>query len=277
MVRSFILKIALLSIFLFTGIRGVAGQGVVTLYLKDDPTSYLVTNVSSDDPRLADAIDMPADPDKANIWKWLELRQTYEGFVRKSYVTKGLTVQVGAPVYFVPGDEDAFLSILEEGANAEVIEAAGDWVKVSVEASLPVYFESNTPTTSVLPPVEVPEVADDNSYKPESAVVEDDFAFAESADINASGLYPGEPIDRTLEGKLVAYKPIFSNPWRKPTYQWEVLNRRKKRLAFVDHSNLLTDRPMESYAGRQVSLSGSIYQINKGKDLVIVVNQLTVQ
>jgi hypothetical protein len=277
MIRSFILRIALLSIFLFTGIRGVTGQGVVSLYLKDNPTSYLVANVSSDDPRLADAMDMQADPDKANIWKWLELRQDFEGYVRKAYVTKGLTVQAGAPVYFVPGDEDAFLAILEEGANAEVVEAAGDWVKVSVDASLPVYYESNKPVTAAMPTVEMPVELAPSSFEPESAVVQDDFAIGAPPDIATSSPYPGEPIDRILEGKLAAYKPMFSNPWKKPTYQWEILNRRNKRIAFVDPSNLIADRPMEYYAGQQVSLAGSIYQINKGKDLVIVANQLTAQ
>jgi hypothetical protein len=89
--------------------------------------------------------------------------------------------------------------------------------------------------------------------------------------------YPGEAIDRILEGRLAAYKPVFSNPFKKEGYKWEILNRRKKRIAFVDPRNLIVDRPLESFEGRQVSLSGSIYQINKGRDLVIVANQLTLQ
>lgn len=276
MIRSTILRIALLSVFLLTGMRGVEAQGVVTLYLQADPTSHVVANIPSDDPRLADAVDLPADPSKPNIWKFIEFEDSFEGYVRKNYVTKGLTVQVGAPVYFVADNEDTFLAIHQENGTAEVVEAAGDWVKVSVQASIPVYFESDTPSA---PPVaeEPVAAAPIDDFEPESALVQDDLAASAPPDVGSTGPYPGEPIDRILEGKLVAYKPAFSNPFKKPDYQWQILNRRKKRIAFVDPRNLIVDRPIESYEGRQVSLSGSIYQINKGRDLVIVANQLTLQ
>ena len=272
--RSTILRTALLSAFLFAGMRGVEAQGVVSLYLQADPTSHLVTNLPSDDPRLANAVDLPADPSKPNVWKFIEFDDTFEGYVRKAYITKGLTVQAGAPVYFIADNEDTFLAIHQENGTAEVIENAGDWVKVSIQASIPVYFESDTPSaTPVFEEPVAPTPVDD--FEPESAVVQDDLAASAPADVDSEGPYPGEPIDRILEGKLVAYKPAFSNPFRKPTYQWQILNRRNKRVAFVDPRNLIVDRPLESYDGRQVSLSGSIYQINKGRDLVIVANQLT--
>jgi hypothetical protein len=277
MIRSIILRTLLLSLFLFTGIRGVAGQGVVSLYLKADPTAYLVANIPSDDSRLAAAMELPADPDKANIWKWMELQDTFEGFVRKTYVTKGLTIQVGAPVFFIAGDEDAFLAIHEEGGTAEVLEAAGDWMKISINTSIPVYYESDTPTVVEMPAEEIPAAPVVEDFEPESAVVQDDLAMMEPTDTNNTSPYPGEPIDRILEGKLVAYKPTFSNPFKKPAYQWQILNRRKKRIAFVDPANLIMDRPLQSYEGREVSLTGSIYQINKGRDLVMVANQLYVQ
>lgn len=263
---------------LFAGMRAVEGQGVVSLYLKDDPTSYLVANIPDDDPRLADAVELPPDDSRAHIWKMMELQQAFDGYVRKSYVTKGLTVQPGAPVYFVPGKEDAFLTILSDGASAEVIEPAGDWVKISLEATLPVYFESTAPVVMDLPDLDATTTSTTptNTYEPESAVVADDIPSPEPADIGPGGPYPGEPIDRILEGTLKPYKPLISNPWSKPTYKWEILNRGKKRIAFVDPTDLILDRPLESYAGKRVSLSGSIYQINKGKDLVIVANQLTV-
>jgi hypothetical protein len=277
MIRSSILRTSLLSLFLYAGIIGAAGQGVVSLYIKDDPTSYLVANIPADDPRLAEAMDLPADPAKSHIWRWLELKQTFDGYVRKDYITKGLTVQVGALIYFKPGDEDAFLGVLQDGAKAEVLESAGDYVKVAVEASLPVFYESEKPSVAAKTEMKAPQPPPVTDFEPESAVVQDDSAYDSPADITPSGPYPGEHIDRILEGKLVAYKPAFSNPWKKPTYQWEILNRRKKRMAFVDTNSLILNRSIEYYDGKQVTLSGSIYQINKGRDLVIVANQLTVQ
>ncbi len=276
MIRSKILRTALLSLFLFAGMRGAEAQGVISLYLQADPTSHLVTNIPSDDPRLASAVDLPADPANANVWKFIEFEDTFEGYVRKSYVTKGLTLQVGAPVYFVAGDEDTFLAIHQENGTAEVIEAAGDYMKVSISTSIPVYFESNTPAMAPVFEEPVPATPIDD-FEPQSAVVEDDLAATAPSDLDSEAPYPGEPIDRILEGKLVAYKPVFANPFKKEGYKWEILNRRKKRVAFVDPRNLIVDRPIESFEGRQVSLSGSIYQVNKGRDLVIVANQLTLQ
>ncbi|QXD22894.1 hypothetical protein F7C95_13215 [Opitutia bacterium ISCC 51] len=277
MIRSKILRTALLSLFLITGIRGAEAQGVISLYLQADPTSHLVTNIPSDDARLASAVDLPAEPGNANLWKFIEFEDTFEGYVRKSYVTKGLTLQVGAPVYLVAGNENTFLAIHQENGTAEVIEAAGDYMKVSISASIPVFFESDTPAAAPPIPEEPIAAAPIDDFEPQSAVVEDDLAAAVPADVDNGAPYPGEPIDRILEGKLAAYKPVFSNPFKQEGYQWEILNRRKKRIAFVDPRNLIVDRPLESYEGRQVSLSGSIYQINKGRDLVIVANQLTLQ
>ena len=274
--RSFILKTVLLSIFLFSSVLGVVGQEVVAVFLKPDSSSYQVTTLAANDSRLTAAAEMPYSTEQTNVWKWVELNQTFEGFVRKSYVTKGLTVQVGAPVYFVPGDEDAFLTILEDGASAEVVEPAGDWMKISVKTSVPVYFETDTP--AIAEPIfaaELPSAREETAYDVESAIVQDEVAAYEPVDLSSTRTYPGEPIDRILEGKLVVYKGV--NPFKKPTYKWQILNSRKKRMAFVDPSNLILDRPFESYIGQQLSLSGSIYRINKSRDLLIVASQLTVQ
>ncbi|MDA0349182.1 MAG: hypothetical protein O3C43_08055 [Verrucomicrobia bacterium] len=276
--RSFILKTFLLPIFLFSSVLGVVGQEMVAVFLKPDSSSYQVTTLAANDSRLAAAAEMPYSTEQSNVWKWVELNQTFEGFVRKGYVTKGLTVQVGAPVYFVPGDEDAFLTILEDGASAEVVQAAGEWIKISVTTSVPVYFETDTPATAPGPAfaAELPSARNDTAYEVESAVVQDEIAAYEPLDLSSTKTYPGEPIDRILEGKLVVYKGL-PYPFNKPTYQWQILNSRKKRMAFVDPRNLILDRPFESYLGQKLSLAGSIYRINKGRDLVIVASQLTVQ
>lgn len=278
MKRSFILKTVLLSIFLFSSVLGVVGQDQVAVFLKPDSSSYQVTTLAADDSRLNAAAEMPYGTDQTNVWKWVELNQTFEGFVRKSYVTKGLTVQVGTPVYFVPGNEDAFLTILEDGANAEVIQAAGEWMEISINTSVPVYFETDIPASVSEPAfaAELPVVRDDSAFEVQSAIVQDEVAAYEPTDLSSTNTYPGEPIDRILEGKLVKYKG-FPNPFKKPTYEWQIKNRRNKRIAFVDLRNLILDRTIESYEGHQLSLSGSIYQINKGRDLVIVASQLTVQ
>lgn len=281
--RSLILRTILLPILLLATVARVTGQGDVPLFLKPDPTSFKVTSVPFGDARLANAADLQYDSNQENMWKWVELRQTFDGYVRTAYVTKGLTVQVGAPVYFVPGDEDAFLTILENSADADVVEAEGDWIRISVNATIPVYFESDTPAATPIveepvmlnnDPIQEP-IEPQQSYEPESAVAYDDPVTYEPIDLGPRNPYPGEPIDRIIEGKLRAYKPFFSNPWKKPTYKWEILNRKKKRVAFVDPSKLIQDRPLESYDGRQVSLSGSLFQVNKGRDLVIVPNHLT--
>ena len=279
--RSFTTKTLLISVFLFSSIVGALGQSTVSLFLKPDASSYKVATLPSNDSRLSAAAEMPYNANQTNLWKWVELSQTFEGHVRKSYVTKGLTIQVGAPVYFIPGDEDAFLTILEDAADAEVIQAAGDWVKISINTSVPVYFESDTPASApvaaVSDPAEPVATPVEEPLEIESAVVQDTFTEKEPADLVSTNSYPREPIDRILEGKLVAFKGGFPNPFKKPTYQWQILNRGKKRIAFIDPTNLIIDRPIESYEGKQVSLSGSIYRINNNRDLVIVANQLIIQ
>lgn len=278
MIRSFTLKTILLSIFVLSSVVAVVGQDTISVFLKPDSSSYRVTTLPTNAPELSEAVEIPYDAGQSNLWKWIELNQTFEGHVRKSYVTKGLTIQIGAPVYFVPGDEDAFLTILEDSADAEVIEVAGDWVKISIDTSVPVYFESGTPasapvTAVTLPPDPAPV---EEPFEIESAVAED-TPEEEPADLGSTNAYPGEPIDRILEGKLVAYKGGFPNPFKKPTYEWQILNRGNKRIAFIDPRNLMVDRPIEWYAGKNVSLSGSIYRINNNRDLVIIANQLLLQ
>ena len=141
---------------------------------------------------------------------------------------------------------------------------------------MPVYFETDqqAAATIVKNPQPVVSTSEGRPYEAEPAIAYDD-PINEPIDLDPSVPYPGEPIDRILEGQLRQYRPSFFNPFKKPAYGWEILNRRKKRIAFIDPANLIMDRPLESYEGRMVSLTGSIYQIKKGRDLVIVAKQIT--
>ncbi len=252
----------------------LSAQDAVTLLLRMDTASFTVAKVSADDPILDSAADMPYEMDAVKIWKWVELNQTFDGFVRRNYITKGTGLQPGAPVYFIAGDEDAFLTIYEEAFDAEIIEAVDEtWAKITINTSIPVYFETNAPVAEpIIAEVVTAPVVEEN-YEAESNFASD--LPEEPTDLGIDATPSSGPIDRILEGKLVSYKPAIPNPFRKSPYQWQIINKQKQRLAFVDPEKLILSIPFRNYEGKRVSINGSIYQVNKGKDILIVAHQIS--
>ena len=270
---TFILGLTLLSVSFLLTTLGLKAQETISLYLEPNTSGYLVDTMPSDDPRLDSAVQMTYDSSQPMIWKWFELERNFEGYVGKTYVTKGLTIKEGTPVYFVPGNEKAFLAILEEGNNAQVIGLENDWAKISVQASIPVYFESDAPVVS-----EEPVATSDNSddFIDQSSIAKDSVPQAqEPVALTSSRNLSGNLLDRKIEGRLRPYRPY--TPLIKPKYEWEIVDKRNKRIAFVDPKNLILDRPLETYNGLLVNLTGSLKKINEGRDILIVAKQIVPQ
>jgi len=280
------------SVFLslLMGIAQWSQAQSVSVYLKPSTDAYLVTSIPDDDERLAFAEEMMQDPNTGDYWRWFELSDNFEGYVRKAYVTKGLTLKANAPIYFQPGDEESFITLADEGTQATVIEAAGDWIKVDLTTSLPVYFASKKPfgqasiTSSTPEPDQDIVVADnapaaDPDYQIEDSTVSDDFNLQNPSDLEGAILDPatGGPIDRILEGVLKPWKPAIPNPFSKPKYKWQIVDKRGKRLAFVDPRNLVPRYSLSRYSNRSVTIKGTLYRVNRGKDILVLANFISLQ
>jgi|GEM_PF-1965376 len=278
----------ILALFL-SAFLGAQAQSSVSVFLKPAADAYEVTSIPADDERLANASEMMQDPDTGLYWYWFELVDSFEGYVRKSYVTKGLTLKEGAPVYFEPGNEDAFITLADSSSQTEVVEVAGDWVKVQITTSLPVYFSSKQAYSESLPPVALSEPeapANTTSTAPEEVPnyqIQDntvvDTTPSEPTDLEGAIMDPttGAPIDRILQGVIKPWKPVVPNPFSKPKYKWQLVNSRGKRLAFVDARNLVPNATLASYSGQAVSIKGTLYRVNRGKDILILANFITLQ
>ena len=268
----------LLSLALSILIPGLRAQETVTLYLEPDTSGQVVDTLPAGDPRLESATAMAYDGDQPLIWKMFELADTFEGFVEKAEVTKGMTVESGALVYFGPGKDSAFLTILEEDNDAQVVGVEEDWAKISVTASLPVYFQSKAPEKVQEPEPAPPpaEVAGEPFPDPPSLAQDRAPGSRRSVDLPPPRTKSGVHLDRKLEGLLrrIPKSGIFA---RQPKYDWELVDSKNRRIAFVDPGNLILNRPFETLEGRKVILSGPLSELEDGRNMLIVARQIVAQ
>lgn len=258
-------------------ISGLKAQETVTLYLEPDTSGQVIDILPAEDPRLASATTMAYDSDQPLIWKMFELADTFEGYVEKAEVTKGMTVEPGALVYFGPGKDSAFLTILEADNEAQVVGVEEDWAKISVPASLPVYFNSKAPEKVQEPEPDPPaaEVADEPYPDPPSLAEDRAPGSRRSVDLPPPRTKSGVHLDRKLEGLLrrIPKSGIFA----RPKYDWELLDSKNRRIAFVDPGNLVLNRPFETLEGRRVILSGPLSELEDGRNMLIVARQIVAQ
>lgn len=277
------LRIALLPTSLLVMIPGLGAQETVTLYLEPNISGYVVDILPEDDPRLEYAAAMGLDSDNPLIWKMFELEDTFEGYVEKGELTKGLTVIPGALVYFKPEKDSAFLTVLQAHNEVLVSGVENDWAKISVTASLPVYFQAQAPevvqenepkaTQEQAPAlIEVAgELYPDTSLPAQEQVAES----RRSADLTPLRTTSGIHLDRKLEGLLSRIPK--SGLFARPKYDWELVDLNNRRIAFVDPGNLVLSRPLEALEGRRVILSGPLSELEDGRNMLIVARQIVAQ
>ncbi len=276
-------RITLLPISLLMMIPGLRAQETVTLYLEPNTSGYVVDTLPADDPRLEYAAEMGSNSDEPLIWKTFELNDTFEGYVEKGEVTKGLTVIPGALVYFKPEKESTFLTVLQAHNEVRVLGTENDWVKISLTASLPVYFQAKAlegVQETGPPPVQEPETAETEFvgelYSDPSSITGEQVPYSRrSSNLTSSSTISGLPLDRKLEGRLrkIQKSGLFS----RLKYTWELVDRNNRRIAYVDPKNLFPIRPLESLEGRRVILSGTLSELEDGRNMLIVARQIVVQ
>ena len=276
------LRINLLPISLLM-IPGLRAQETVTLYLEPNTSAYVVDTLPADDPRLEFAAEMGSNSDEPLIWKTFELNDTFEGYVEKGEITKGLTVIPGALVYFKPEKESAFLTVLQADNEVEVSEMQNEWAKISLTASLPVYFQAQAPeealgtgSTAAQEPESEGTGFAGELYPDPASIAGEQVPYSR----RASNLTPSRPIsglvlDRKLEGRLrkISKSGLFS----RVNYTWELVDRNNRRIAFVDPKNLIPIRPLEALEGRRIILSGTLSESEDGKNMLIIARQIVAQ
>ncbi len=276
------LRITLLPISLLM-IPGLRAQETVTLYLEPNTSAYVVDALPADDPRLEYAAEMGSNNEGSLIWKTFELNDTFEGYVEKGEITKGLTVIPGALVYFKPEKESAFLTVLQADNEVQVSEMQNDWAKISLTASIPVYFQAKAPEgvqESGPSPTQEPESAGTGFagelYSDPASIAGEQVPYSRrSSNLTQSSPKSGLLLDRKLEGRLrkIPKSGLFS----RVNYNWELVDRNNRRIAFVDPKNLIPIRPLEALEGRRVILSGTLSESEDGKNMLIVARQILAQ
>ena len=267
-------KSAFLSLFLM--IPGLRAQETVTLYLEPDSSGYVVDTVPADDPRLEAASTMGSGGDQP-AWKMFELKDSFEGYVEKEGLTKGLTVAAGSMVYFKPETDSAFLTILEAGNQAQVLVVDNEWAKISVPASLPVYFRALAPERIEEAEVEAAEVFLGEPVPPTPAIVDEQVPNTRRSErLTLGETASAMPLDRDLEGRLrrIPQSRIFS----RLKYNWELVDVRDKRIAYIDAKNLiLLGRSLDTMVGRRVIVSGALSQVDDGRNMLIMARHVVAQ
>lgn len=246
----------------------------------------------------------PADVEVTE-WMRVDYPGNYVGYVEPSMINKDLSVREGAKVLLKPNKDSTVLTLVDGEVAPQVIELQEDWVTVFYEGTAPAYFrwpatapvvdsEAITVATAsapaaaaspaaastapapppARPPVPLTEPAPPPAAKPAPV------APATPAEVPAAAAsnpptqlleFRPEPltspsISRPWEGKLIKLKG-FDTWWT--DYEYALENAAGVRIAYIDVSETLLFRPMESYDGAQVVVMGTAQRIKSTVPVVV--------
>lgn len=235
------------------------GAEKVALHFMPDSDARIIAELEPDDAKLALAEDVIEKEKKEEGWQWLEYEGTFKGYVALDDVGKDLEVAPGALIRLDPDPDSPILTVVEEGDDVELI-WAGDWAEVKFTKEVPVYFKKASPE---LPTIEFDSPADSMEGENIASGDPDTVEGGPSVYKNKKdGMLP-----RYFEGTL---QKASGSLGRKPKYKLQLEDRKGKRIAFVDTSNLLISTPVESFVEKDVILYGGAITLSDSKDIVIV-------
>jgi hypothetical protein len=183
------------------------------------------------------------------------------GWVRNADIGKDLEVNDGAVVRAEAREDAAPLATIAagQGANVRIERVERDWSRVSLPGGQPgrgfvLLAPPVEPSTPEMQPVQTLPIAD----TPPPA----------TGSINAAGT------PRIFAGTFRPTRRILGFG---PSYPYQIVGADGRRIALLDVRNLLVTTDITSYVNRTVQVRGVAVPTDTGRDVVVVVDTLTLQ
>lgn len=255
----------------------------VTLYPEADAQSEPIATIGLGDPRLIEGAPVVDEALAAQGWYWGEFSGEFQGYVPDAKIGKDLLPVEGAFILAAPDADSRILTtVTAEDIRENRIEIIdrGTWWTVSFSKPIPVFYRE--PVVSAEP---VPEPAADDQVRPVAVEPEPVVPPTPTPPEEPSSPPPNEvappaepeaapaenfvagTVGTTLRGKLrQAEARFFVFP---PPYKFELIDENGERVAYVDFSNAVLQRPISAYLGESVSVFGTWEKVDNLRTIVI--------
>jgi hypothetical protein len=217
----------------------------------------------------SEAVPADASAQTAPGWLAVKLPGPFEGYVQNKDLGKSLDVRPGGKIYQHPTDDAAVLTTAVKGDHIRITGIRGRWVRVSLSSERVGYIQQGivpgpvSPAPEALPVTAAPEAA------AAPAGMSGHPAPGFGGDSAGKALFP-----RLVEGKFASTRNLL--PFKKP-YEWQLLDDSGSRKAYLDVSRLLQTDQMDRYVNRGVVVTGTMRELENGKDMVVEVESLSLK
>lgn len=239
----------LLALALATFLNAAPLERNATAYASPDESAQVLGSLAKGIwPELA-AADAPKG------WIAVLVPGPHEVYVRNSDVGKNLDIKPGASLYAAPDISAPVLGKMERGDHAELSGLRGDWTLYKFTDAVTGFIRLASPALAAAAAAPAP-------------------AAPASVQSASSGFDPGSGlIPRFFEGRFSPTRGFIG--FRHP-YNFQILDNRGSRFAYLDVSRLLLTDRIENYEDRIVIVYGTARRLvdSRRKGIVIEVESL---
>lgn len=275
------MKILFCSLFLLGLSASLSIAEERSVHLQPTTESPVIGAVAEDAFLIApaDPVDL-SDREREEGWEAISFLDDFNGFVKRSNLSKDLEVTSGSRVYTAAAeDSDSVITRAGENDIFEVERLSGNWAEVSFRKPVTGFILADDGNPA---PREAADEIDDSEALEEVAAIDDVELAEEEAQPEQHADERQRPASRrsavSSNGMLRSFQGQLSEPrtffGRKPPYPFQIVDSSGSRIAYVDLSKLLITTPMEHFLGRPYEFYGKAEPIEGRRDFVIRVERM---
>jgi hypothetical protein len=265
-----------LPTFLFLAVLlAISAAHAASVHLRPNPDSPVLGQLSQEDLQFASPgkADLSAEQKKAG-WQAIAYFDSFDGFVRRTDITKDLLVAPGAPVYLSEkADKEQILTHASADDVFDIGRVTDDWAEVSFRKAITGFVRpdnSSAPATSQR--ATEPQVFQEEPTAPVFEDIQNPPPESSRAKtISNRAAIPGDGIMRLYEGRLQKSRSFL---FTQPPYPYQVIDSSGNRIAYVDLHKLLITTPIDRFLDRTFLFYGQAEPIEGRRDFVIRVEHM---
>ncbi|HVW20681.1 MAG TPA: hypothetical protein VHC86_05655 [Opitutaceae bacterium] len=244
-------------------LRAAALSSTAAVQTQPDPASPVISYLKA-------GTELTPSSDPAAVapagWVAIDLPGPFQGYIKNSDFTKGLDAKPGSTVYLAPKDGAGVLTVIGRGDRTEITGLFGSWTQVNLSKKLVGYVNLAPAASGGAPAAPAPVAESAPAPAPAPAPVP-----AAAGPGTAASSDGGAPLPGVFEGTFTS-----THRWIGPKrpYPWQLDDAAGNRIAYLDVSKLQFTDQVDKYAGKSVSVFGSVQPVPGGSDIVIQAESL---
>lgn len=265
-----------------------ASADTVALFLDLDDSGTPLARVSRDDPRLSERAAVLQPELAREGWMWGEFTDTFDVYIPDEDIGKDLEPVDGARLHLEPDPLGTVLARAGPNDRVEVTDSGPMWTARVIDKTVPVYYtrppveterapepparDPSAPTADSAAPVVTP--ATPSAREPEQIRLIDEVVRAEPrAAPPPERRAERERTDRVAVGIARPFEGTFREVrrtiFRPAPTRYEIVDRRGRRVAWVDLSDAILHQGVGEFLDREVTVHGTWEKATDRPEIVV--------